>query len=111
MADDLHPGRHYRFSTSRYRLRARYGCSVRSAERVGAATRPLLGIGSRNAARAHLQVGDLLRAGRALVDADRTAPAEVRCRPVGRTVIAELTRGGPAPADVAHLASLVGLTR
>ena len=34
-------------------------------------------------------------AGRALVDADGIAPAEVRCRPVARTVIAEIAR---APA-------------
>ncbi|MFG1803499.1 helix-turn-helix domain-containing protein [Micromonospora carbonacea] len=39
-------------------------------------------------ARAYLQVGDLLGAGRALVEADRTAPAEVRVRPSARTVIA-----------------------
>ncbi|MEU6077701.1 hypothetical protein [Micromonospora sp. NPDC047074] len=64
-----------------------------------------------DAARAYLQVGDLLRAGRALVEADRTAPAEVRCRPVARTVIDEVARGGPVPAGVAHLAALVGLTR
>ncbi|MCX4473278.1 helix-turn-helix domain-containing protein [Micromonospora sp. NBC_01655] len=64
-----------------------------------------------DAARAYLQVGDLLRAGRALVDAGRTAPAEIRCRPVARTVIADVARGGPTPADVARLAALVGLTR
>ncbi|MFF3865968.1 helix-turn-helix domain-containing protein [Micromonospora sp. NPDC001898] len=64
-----------------------------------------------DAARAYLHVGDLLRAGRALVDADRTAPAEVRCRPLARTVIADLARGGPTPADVAHLAMVVGLAR
>ncbi|WP_405112434.1 helix-turn-helix domain-containing protein [Micromonospora sp. NBC_01405] len=64
-----------------------------------------------DAARAYLQVGDLLRAGRALVDAERAAPAEIRCRPVARTVIADVVRGGPAPADVARLAILVGLTR
>ncbi|MCX4472093.1 helix-turn-helix domain-containing protein [Micromonospora sp. NBC_01655] len=64
-----------------------------------------------DAARAYLHVGDLLRAGRALVDADRTAPAEVRCRPVARTVIADVARGGPAPAGVAYLATVVGLTR
>ncbi|MFI1195383.1 helix-turn-helix domain-containing protein [Micromonospora sp. NPDC020750] len=64
-----------------------------------------------DAARAYLHVGDLLRAGRALVDADRTAPAEVRCRPLARTVIADVARGGPMPAGVAHLATAVGLTR
>ncbi|MFI7434096.1 XRE family transcriptional regulator [Micromonospora haikouensis] len=60
-------------------------------------------------ARAHLMVGDLLAAGRTLIQADRTAPGEVRLRPAARTVIAELTRGGPLPADVASLATALGL--
>ncbi|WP_431977791.1 hypothetical protein [Micromonospora haikouensis] len=42
---------------------------------------------------------------------DRIAPAEVRVRPLARTVIAEVARGGPAPASVAHLAMAIGLTR
>ncbi|MFF5056479.1 helix-turn-helix domain-containing protein [Micromonospora sp. NPDC000663] len=62
-------------------------------------------------ARAYLQVGDLRGAARALVDADSVAPAEVRCRPLARTLIAEVARGHPAPAGVARLATLVGLTR
>ncbi|MGN9810440.1 helix-turn-helix domain-containing protein [Micromonospora sp. BQ11] len=62
-------------------------------------------------ARAYLQVGDLRGAARALVEADAVAPAEVRCRPSARTVIAEVARGHPAPAGVARLATLVGLTR
>ncbi|MFI0794386.1 helix-turn-helix domain-containing protein [Micromonospora rubida] len=62
-----------------------------------------------DASRAYLQVGDLLAAGRVLVEADRTAPAEVRLRPVARTLIAALVRGGPTPADVAHLATAVGV--
>ncbi|WFE60886.1 helix-turn-helix transcriptional regulator [Micromonospora sp. WMMD712] len=60
-------------------------------------------------ARAHLLVGDLLAAGRTLIQADRTAPGEVRLRPAARTVIAELTRGAPLPADVASLATAIGL--
>ncbi|MET8552237.1 helix-turn-helix domain-containing protein [Micromonospora zamorensis] len=64
-----------------------------------------------NVARAYLQVGDLLRAGRALVDADRTAPAEVRSLPVARTLIKAVMSRAPAPAGVARLAILVGLTR
>ncbi|MEU7956944.1 helix-turn-helix domain-containing protein [Micromonospora humida] len=63
-----------------------------------------------DAARAYLQVGDLLGAGRVLIEADGIAPAEVRCRPVARTVIAELARGRPTVAGVARLATLVGLT-
>ncbi|MEU4337972.1 helix-turn-helix transcriptional regulator [Micromonospora lupini] len=62
-------------------------------------------------ARAYLQVGDLRGAARALVDADSVAPAEVRCRPLARTLIADVARAQPAPAGVARLATLVGLTR
>ncbi|MEU5780940.1 helix-turn-helix domain-containing protein [Micromonospora lupini] len=64
-----------------------------------------------DAARAYLQVGDLRGAARALVDADSVAPAEVRCRPLARTLIADVARAQPAPAGVARLATLVGLTR
>ncbi|MGK5521212.1 helix-turn-helix domain-containing protein [Micromonospora sp. URMC 107] len=64
-----------------------------------------------DAARAYLQAGDLRGAGRLLVEADGVAPAEVRCRPVARTVLAEIARAHPAPAGVARLATLVGLTR
>ncbi|MFF0316213.1 helix-turn-helix domain-containing protein [Micromonospora sp. NPDC005252] len=64
-----------------------------------------------DAARAYLQLGDLRGAARALVDADSVAPAEVRCRPLARTVIADVARANPAPAGVARLATLVGLTR
>ncbi|MGC5333821.1 helix-turn-helix domain-containing protein [Micromonospora sp. DT62] len=64
-----------------------------------------------DAARAYLQVGDLCGAARVLVDADAVAPAEVRCRPSARTVVAEVARAHPAPAGVARLATLVGLTR
>ncbi|MER5705775.1 helix-turn-helix domain-containing protein [Micromonospora sp. NPDC002296] len=58
---------------------------------------------------AYLRVGDPLAAGRALVDADRTAPAEVRLRPVARTLLTDLTRHGPVPADVARLATALGV--
>ncbi|MCX4471942.1 helix-turn-helix transcriptional regulator [Micromonospora sp. NBC_01655] len=62
-----------------------------------------------DAARAYLQVGDPLAAGRALVDTERIAPAEVRLRPVARTLITDLLRGGPVPADVARLATALGI--
>ncbi|TWJ22071.1 helix-turn-helix domain-containing protein [Micromonospora endolithica] len=62
-------------------------------------------------ARAYLRVGDLRGAARALVDADAVAPCEVRCRPTVRTLIAEVAAGQPAPAGVARLATLVGLSR
>jgi transcriptional regulator with XRE-family HTH domain len=64
-----------------------------------------------DAARAYLQVGDLPAAGRALVEADRTAPAEVRHRPAARTVIAELARSNPAPSTMVHLATTLDPTR
>ncbi|WP_230688730.1 ArsR family transcriptional regulator [Micromonospora sp. WMMC415] len=53
-------------------------------------------------ARAYLQLGYLRGAARALVEADAVAPAEVRCRPLARTVVAQ---GHPAPAGVARLAA------
>ncbi|GHJ17185.1 helix-turn-helix domain-containing protein [Micromonospora sp. AKA38] len=64
-----------------------------------------------DAAGAQVATGDLTAAGRALVDADRIAPAEVRCRPVARTLLADIARLDPAAADVARIAALVGLTR
>ncbi len=64
-----------------------------------------------DAARAYLLAGDLAGAGRMLVAADGVAPAEVRARPLARTLLGELARGRPAPPGVARLATLVGLTR
>ncbi|MEU8052768.1 helix-turn-helix transcriptional regulator [Micromonospora haikouensis] len=62
-----------------------------------------------DAGRGHLRAGDPLAAGRALVDADRTAPAEVRLRPVARTLLTDLARHEPVPADVARLAAALGI--
>ncbi|MCZ7374041.1 helix-turn-helix domain-containing protein [Micromonospora sp. WMMC250] len=62
-------------------------------------------------ARAYVHLGDVRGAARALVDADNAAPAEVRWRASARTVIADVARAQPAPAGVARLAALVGLTR
>ncbi len=64
-----------------------------------------------DAARVYVHAGDLRGAARALVDADCVAPAEVRARPLARTLIADCARARPAPAGVARLATLVGLTR
>ena len=63
-----------------------------------------------DAARAHLDVGDFTAAGRWLVEADRVVPAEIRCRPSARTVVAEIARCGPDTAGVARLATALGLT-
>ncbi|MGC4856417.1 hypothetical protein ACLQ24_24345 [Micromonospora sp. DT4] len=62
-------------------------------------------------ARFYLRAGDLRGAARALVDADSVAPGEVRGRPLARTLIADCACAQPAPAGVARLATLVGLTR
>ena len=64
-----------------------------------------------DATRAHLAAGDLTAAGQALVTADRIAPAEVRCRPAARTLLAEIAERDPAAADVGRLAALAGLAR
>ncbi|MFY1634311.1 hypothetical protein ACN27F_13690 [Solwaraspora sp. WMMB335] len=64
-----------------------------------------------DAARAYLDLGDLVAAGRWLVEAHRVAPAEIRCRPAARTVIGEVARRGPQVAGVARLATALGLAR
>ncbi|GAB4002097.1 hypothetical protein GCM10029992_39400 [Glycomyces albus] len=61
-------------------------------------------------ARACIQIGDMERAGRALATADRTAPAEIRCRPVAVELIDQIlhrAKGEPAP-EVRKLADEVG---
>ncbi|WP_320066851.1 helix-turn-helix domain-containing protein [Micromonospora sp. RTGN7] len=62
-------------------------------------------------ARVHLDAADPRAAGRALLTADRIAPAETRLRPAARTVLTAVFRDGPAAADVARLAATLGLTR
>ncbi|HEY0697810.1 MAG TPA: XRE family transcriptional regulator, partial [Micromonospora sp.] len=64
-----------------------------------------------DAARAYLQVGDLVNAGRSLVDAERTAPAEIRCRPAVRKLLARVARHPHAPATVTALAATTGAGR
>ncbi|WP_341716188.1 helix-turn-helix domain-containing protein [Micromonospora sp. FIMYZ51] len=59
------------------------------------------------AARAYLDTGDVGKAGQKLVEADGVAPAEVRCRPTARTLLAEITQRGPVPADVARLGTVL----
>ncbi|MFI6820613.1 helix-turn-helix domain-containing protein [Micromonospora sp. NPDC050187] len=62
-----------------------------------------------DAAHAYLQVGDPVNAGRVLVDAERTAPAEIRHRPAARDVLAQVTRNPDAPATVTQLADTLGV--
>ncbi|MEV1314821.1 helix-turn-helix transcriptional regulator [Micromonospora arborensis] len=55
-------------------------------------------------ARAHALAGDLLRAGRTLLDAERTAHSEVHHRPAVRMLVAVVSRSADAPAGLAQLA-------
>ncbi|MEV4760887.1 helix-turn-helix domain-containing protein [Micromonospora sp. NPDC049559] len=63
-------------------------------------------------ARAYLQTGDTVRAGRALVDGERVAPAEIRYRPAARATMTDLLRaiGGTPPGPVPELAAHMGVT-
>ncbi|PZF99626.1 XRE family transcriptional regulator [Micromonospora endophytica] len=62
-----------------------------------------------DAARAYLQVGDPGNAARVLLDAEIVAPYEVRRRPAGRDVLAEIARDPLAPAAIGELALSLGL--
>ncbi|WP_405110037.1 helix-turn-helix domain-containing protein [Micromonospora sp. NBC_01405] len=63
-----------------------------------------------DAARAYLQADDPISAGRLVIDADRTAPAEIRQRPAGREVLAQVARDPTAPATIIQLALTLGVT-
>jgi hypothetical protein len=57
------------------------------------------------------QVGDVDRASETLIEADRLAPSEIRCRPIAHEVLSDVlrrTRGSP-PAAVADLADQMGV--
>ncbi|GAB3957688.1 hypothetical protein [Micromonospora vulcania] len=56
-------------------------------------------------ARAYALAGDLLRAGRTLLGAERTARSEVHDRPAVRDLIAVVARSAAAPAGLAQLAA------
>jgi transcriptional regulator with XRE-family HTH domain len=62
-------------------------------------------------ARAYAQVGDVDRAGEMLLESDRLAPSEIRCRPIAHEVLADvLRRGRGAPiGPVAELAEDMGV--
>jgi transcriptional regulator with XRE-family HTH domain len=62
-----------------------------------------------DAARAYLHADDPVNAGRLLVDADRTAPAEIRHRPAARDVVTQVAGDPRAPATVTQLAVTLGL--
>ncbi|MFY1671178.1 helix-turn-helix domain-containing protein [Plantactinospora sp. WMMB334] len=62
-------------------------------------------------ARAHLQAGDPVAAGRAVVAAERTAAAEVRARPAARGLLGAVLRAADRPEpSVARLAEALGVT-
>ncbi|WFE56738.1 helix-turn-helix domain-containing protein [Micromonospora sp. WMMD712] len=62
-----------------------------------------------DAARAYLQAGDPIDAGRVLLEADRIAPAEIRHRPAGRDVLARVARDPTAPTMLVQLAVTLGI--
>ncbi|MEU4552313.1 helix-turn-helix domain-containing protein [Micromonospora violae] len=59
-------------------------------------------------ARAYARVGDMLRAGRTLLDAERTAHGEVHDRPVVRKLVAVVWRSADAPVGLGQLAATLG---
>jgi transcriptional regulator with XRE-family HTH domain len=62
-------------------------------------------------ARGLAQVGDISRASETLIEADRLAPNEIRCRPIAHETVADVlrrSRGAPLPA-IADLAEQIGL--
>jgi hypothetical protein len=62
-------------------------------------------------ARGYTQVGDVEMASEMLLEGDRLAPAEIRCRPLAHEVISDVlrrTRGTP-PAPIAELAEQMGV--
>ncbi|MEV0326177.1 helix-turn-helix domain-containing protein [Micromonospora echinospora] len=60
-------------------------------------------------ARAYLHADDPVNAGQVLIEADRIAPAEIRRRPAGRDVLAQVARDPAAPATLTHLAATLGV--
>lgn len=62
-------------------------------------------------ARGYAQLGDVDRASEMLLEGDRLAPSEIRCRPIAREVLSDVlrrTRGGP-PMPIAELAEHMGV--
>ena len=62
-------------------------------------------------ARGLAQIGDVARAAEMLLEGDRLAPSEIRCRPIAHEVLSDVlrrTRGVPTPA-IAELAEHMGV--
>ncbi|MGC4875777.1 hypothetical protein ACLQ26_05805 [Micromonospora sp. DT43] len=56
-----------------------------------------------------LVAGDMLRAGRTLLDAERAAYSEVHDRPAVRKLVAVVWRSVDAPAGIVQLATTLGV--
>jgi transcriptional regulator with XRE-family HTH domain len=62
-------------------------------------------------ARGYTQIGDVEKASEMLLEGDRLAPSEIRCRPLAHEVLSDVlrrTRGTP-PAPIAELAEHMGV--
>jgi transcriptional regulator with XRE-family HTH domain len=62
-------------------------------------------------ARGYAQVGDIEKASEMLLEGDRLAPSEIRCRPLAHEVLSDVlrrTRGTP-PAPISELAEQMGV--
>ncbi|GAA4700665.1 helix-turn-helix domain-containing protein [Phytohabitans rumicis] len=62
-------------------------------------------------ARGYTQIGDVERASEMLLEGDRLAPSEIRCRPIAQEVLTDVLRRtkGTPPAPVAELAEHMGV--
>jgi transcriptional regulator with XRE-family HTH domain len=62
-------------------------------------------------ARGCTQIGDVSKAGELLLEGDRLAPSEIRCRPLAHEVMSDVLRRtrGVLPAQVAELAENMGV--
>jgi len=63
-------------------------------------------------ARGYAQTGDLATAGDMLLEADRFAPSEIRCRPIAHEAMSDIVRRtrGSVPPALAELADYMGIT-
>ena len=62
-------------------------------------------------ARGYTQIGNVEKASEMLLEGDRLAPSEIRCRPLAHEVLSDVlrrTRGTP-PAPIAELAEQMGV--
>jgi transcriptional regulator with XRE-family HTH domain len=62
-------------------------------------------------ARGYAQVGDVSRASEMLLEGDRLAPSEIRCRPIAREVLSDVLRRthSTPPIQIAELAEHLGV--